>query len=261
VTQTEAVRTEIAEGVAKITLDRPEVLNAIDVGLAAALFEAVGSADDDPAARAILLNGAGRAFCAGGDISMFDGTQQHGEVAHRTIAAFHPAILRLATSTKPSIAAVHGAVAGAGVSLMLACDFAIAAKDTRFSLAYPRIGATIDGGASWFLPRLLGRRRAKELALLSESFDAPAALALGLVTRVVPAGDIQMEAINFGARLAAGPTAAFAAIKHLIDADLDDLARHLDAEREAFIRIAGSEDFAEGLRAFREKRVPAFLGR
>ncbi|SEF07927.1 Enoyl-CoA hydratase [Rhizobiales bacterium GAS188] len=255
------VLTGIANGVATITLARPEILNAIDVGLAASLFEAVRHADGEPAARAIQLTGAGRAFCAGGDVSTFDGAQGHAEVARRTIAAFHPAILRLATSGKPSVAAVHGAVAGAGVSLMLACDFAIAASGTRFSLAYSKIGATIDGGASWFLPRLVGRRKAKELALLSESLDAAAALDLGLVTQVVPAEDIETEALNFAARLAAGPSVALAAIKSLIDADAGDLARHLDAERDAFIRIAGSEDFAEGLQALRDKRAPTFRGR
>jgi 2-(1,2-epoxy-1,2-dihydrophenyl)acetyl-CoA isomerase len=252
------VAVDLVGSVATITLERPKLLNAIDVGLALALAAAVERAD--AAARAILVKGAGRAFCAGGDVSTFDGATAHAEVARRTITAFHPAILRLATSGKPSIAAVHGAVAGAGISLMLACDFTIAASGTRFSLAYPKIGASIDGGASWFLPRLVGRRKAKELAMLADSFDADTALDLGLVTRVVPTDDIGAEAMSFAARLANGPTAAFAAIKRLIDDDVVGLARHLDAERDAFIQIAEGADFAEGLQAFCDKRSPVFKG-
>ncbi len=163
---------DVDGGIASITLNRPSVLNAIDIATAVALREAIEAAEESPA-RALLLKGAGRAFCAGGDVSSFDKVHGYAQVAELTMAQFHPAILKLARSRLPTIAALHGAVAGAGISLMLACDFTVAAASTRFTLAYAKIGASPDGGASWFLPRVLGTRKAKELAFLSETFDAP----------------------------------------------------------------------------------------
>lgn len=254
------VRFELIDGVAVITLDRPAVLNAINAALAGAFAEAVARAEKTAEARAILLRGAGRAFCAGGDVSTFQGDPVR--TVERTISRFHPAIERLACSPLPTVAAVHGAVAGAGLSLMLACDFAIATADARFTLAYPKIGATIDGGASWFLPRLVGVRKAKELALLAERFDADTALAQGLVNRVVPAADFEIETMTFARALASGPTKAYATIKRLIDASLStDLAGQLDAEKKGFIDIASTSDFAEGFSAFLEKRPPSFSGK
>jgi len=208
------VQLAVENGVALLTLNRPMVLNAVDIALAEALDAAVCRIEQAGEARAILLMGAGRAFCAGGDVSKFDGREPHATVAARTIAAFHPAILNLASSRLPTIAAVHGAVAGAGISLMLACDFVVAASNTRFTLAYPKIGATIDGGASWFLPRLVGLRKAKELALLSETIDSATALTLGLLNRVVELGALPNVARSFASQIAAGPTAAFGAIKN-----------------------------------------------
>jgi len=250
---------EPVEGVAVLTLNRPAVLNAIDVGLAKALAHALARAQDTPGVRAILIRGAGRAFCAGGDISTFQGDP--ARAVERTIAHFHPAIERLAACPLPTVAAVHGAVAGAGMSLMLACDFTLAASDAGFTLAYPKIGATIDGGASWFLPRVLGSRGAKQLAMLSERFDAEAALALGLVNRVVSADDFEAETMRFARQLASGPTKAFATIKRLIDASpFRTLSEQLEAEKQGFVDVASSADFAEGFAAFLAKRPPSFSG-
>ena len=192
----------------------------------------------------------------------FNGTEPFEAVANRTIALFHPAILNLASLRIPTVAAVHGAAAGAGIGLMLACDFVIASPQTRFTLAYPKIGATIDGGASWFLPRLVGSRKAKELALLADTFDGTQAEQLGLVTRLVSPETLQDEALRFARTLAAGPTEAFGAIKQLVDHALSrSLEAQLNAERDAFVEIARTPDFAEGLTAFREKRSPLFSGR
>lgn len=253
------IRLEFSEGIALLTLARPAVLNAIDVGLAHALGEAVTRVAASTEVRALLLKGEGRAFCAGGDVSRFDGIKPFEEVANRTMALFHPAILALANLPIPTVAAVHGTAAGAGIGLMLACDFVIAAPQTRFTLAYPKIGATIDGGASWFLPRLVGTRKAKELAMLSDIFDGAQAERLGLVTRLVSPDTLEDEAVRFARTLAAGPTQAFGAIKHLVDNALSrSLEAQLDAERDAFVEIARTPDFAEGLSAFREKRSPLF---
>lgn len=251
---------EVADGVATITINRPSVLNAIDTVSAIALREAIEAAEVSPA-RALLLRGSGRAFCAGGDISAFDGVRDHARVAGETMSEFHPAVLKLVHSRLPSVAAVHGAVAGAGIGLMLACDFVMAAASTRFTLAYAKIGASPDGGASWFLPRVLGTRRAKQLAILSETFDARTAEEIGLVNRSVADDRMPEEAILLARRLAAGPSAAFAHTKRLIEsAWTSDLAQHLDDERSTLVGLAGGRDFAEGIDAYREKRRPTFRG-
>ena len=261
VSSTDPVRLEFSESVALLTLARPAVLNAIDVDLAGALSEAVTRVAASRDVRALLLKGEGRAFCAGGDVSKFDGAEPFADVAHRTIALFHPAVLGLANLTIPTVAAVHGAVAGAGIGLMLSCDFVVATPQTHFTLAYPKIGATIDGGASWYLPRFLGIRKAKELAMLSETFDGYEAEKLGLVTRLANPETFDKEAIRFAQTLAAGPTEAFGALKHLLGNALSrSLAAQLDAERDAFIDIAKNPDFAEGLKAYRERRSPRFKG-
>lgn len=258
----ESILFEQRGAIAAITLNRPSVLNGIDVGLAVALGDAIERASAISSVRAIILSGAGRAFCSGGDVSRFDGGETFAAVAERTMSTFHPVVRRIATVPMPTVAAIHGVVAGAGLGLMLACDFALAARGTRFTLAYPKIGATIDAGASWFLARALGTRKAMELAMLADTFDANAALDLGLVNRVVSVDVLQDEVSAFAERLAAGPTAAYGAIKQLVASAHDcDLATQLDAEQAAFVISAGTDDFAEGLAAFRGKRQPSFTGR
>jgi len=182
--------------------------------------------------------------------------------ADRLIENLHGGLLRLAAIDAPVIAALHGAVAGGSLSLALGCDLAIAAEGTRFNLAYGRIGASCDGSSSWHLPRIVGLRKAMEIALLSEAFDAAEAQRLGLVNRVVPAEALQAEALALAQRLAAGPTLAYGRMKRLLRASFDrDLAAQLDAEREAFIAGTRTHDFAEGLAAFFERRPAVFEGR
>jgi 2-(1,2-epoxy-1,2-dihydrophenyl)acetyl-CoA isomerase len=160
---------------------------------------------------------------------------------------------------KPVIAVVHGAVAGFGLSLMLACDFALAADNAYFTMAYCHIGLSPDGGATWSLPRLVGLRKATELALLGERFDARTAATLGLVNRVVPLAELNREAELLAARLAAGPAAALARTKALLQSSFDhSLDQQLGAEKRAFAACAAEPDFAEGLAAFAEKRQARF---
>ncbi|WP_046864410.1 enoyl-CoA hydratase/isomerase family protein [Microvirga massiliensis] len=249
--------------IAIIRLNRPDVLNALDVPMAEAFLAAIQSIVDRPEFRAIVIRGEGRAFCAGGDVASFQRAAGHvAEHVDRIIRPFHEAIEIMAALPQPSIALLHGAVAGAGLSLALACDFAIAAENARFTLAYSRIGASPDGSSSWFLPRIVGLRKAKEIALLADPFDAAEAHRLGLVNRVVPVDAFEREGMALAARLAAGPTAAYGRIKALLHGSFDaSLSDQLEAERQDFNDSASSGDFAEGVAAFVEKRAARFEGR
>lgn len=251
----------IEGAVAVITLNRPQVLNAIDAATARAFGEAVAGIAADPAVRCVLLRGEGRAFCAGGDVSRFVDGDPFGAV-EAIIDPLHAALKQLDSLSVPTVAAVQGAAAGAGFSLALACDLALAADDAVFTLAYARIGASPDGSATYRLPRLVGPRKALELAMLAEPVRAPEALALGLVNRVVPAAVLQDEALALATRLAAGPTGAYGRIKDLIGHSLDNaLPAQLDREREAFLTGVATVDFKEGASAFLAKRPARFEGR
>ena len=252
----------VADGVATITLNRPQVLNALDVGMLRSLREAAERAERDSSARVVVVRGAGPAFLAGGDVALFHANLPRMPALVREGATeFHHSILALQRAPKPVLAAVHGAVAGAGVSLMAAADLCIAAEGTKFTMAYSKLGTSPDGGATYSVPRLVGNRKALELILLSDAFDAQAALALGLVNWVVGAERLGAETEAIARRLAQGPTVAYGEIKRLVYASADQaLAAQLDAEKEAFARCAGTRDFAEGVTAFVEKRKPNFKG-
>lgn len=252
----------VAEGIATIALNRPQVLNALDGEMIGQLRAAAERAAVDSSARAVVIRGEGPAFLAGGDVSVFRANLERlPDLVREGARELHHAISALRGAPKPVLASVHGAVAGAGVSLMAAADLAIAADDTKFTMAYSRIGTSPDGGATWTLARLLGQRRALELMLLSAPIDAQAALQWGLVNWVAGAGQLAAETAAIAKRLAQGATIAFAETKHLVYEGLDrTLPEQLDAEAEAFARCAGTRDFAEGVTAFVEKRKPDFKG-
>lgn len=253
----------IDDAIATIAFNRPQVLNALDDEMILAFRNACERIGTDDAIRCVVLRGEGSAFLAGGDVAMF---AAHADELPRLSLALarelHFGILALRRMPKPVLASVHGAVAGAGVSIMAACDLAIAADDARFTAAYSAIGVSPDGGASYFLARCLGPRRALEFLLLSEPVDAQAALRLGLVNRVVPAAELGEATKRLATRLARGPTRAYAETKRLVDAAADaPLEQQLEAEALAFGRCAGSDDMREGVAAFVAKRRPDFRGR
>jgi 2-(1,2-epoxy-1,2-dihydrophenyl)acetyl-CoA isomerase len=252
----------VADGIATILLNRPAVMNALDAATIVQLRAACERAEQDAAARAVVLRGAGPAFLAGGDVSFFHANlARMPELVRQGGAELHHAILALRRAPKPVLASVHGTVAGAGVSLMAAADLALAAEGTKFMLAYSRIGTSPDGGATYFLPRLVGSRKALELMLLSDAVDARDALRVGLVNWVVGAERLAAETEAVARRLAQGATRAFAETKKLVNESQDQtLAAQLGAEVEAFARCAATRDFAEGVTAFVEKRKPLFNG-
>lgn len=262
------VRLDRRDAVATLTLDRPQALNALDDAMIDGLARATAEVAADPAVRCLVVTGAGEHFMAGGDIKVFaeaidtlDGADRRARF-DRLIARVHDSILALTGMPKPVVASIRGACAGFGLSLALACDLAIAAEDAVFTLAYARIGATPDGGATYHLPRVVGRRKAMELALLADRFDAAEALRLGIVNRVVPVDRLAAETAALADRLAAGPADAYARAKALIGDSLDrSLGAQLVAEQKAFTDTALGDDFAEGVRAFVEKRPPRFGGR
>ena len=257
------VRLSIAEGIAHIRFNRPDTLNAIDQAMAVALRDAVKQVLGHGGARVIVLSGEGRAFMAGGDLQAFHADLPGAAItAGRIIDPLHEAVAALAEAPLPVIAAVQGAVAGAGMSLAMGADFVMAADNTKFVPAYGGIGTSPDGGGTWAMVRLVGLRRALEIALLGEPIDAVSALHLGLISRVVPHQELAAATDELARRLAGGPTRALGRTKRLLrDAPHTALREHLRAERESFAACAGSLDFGEGVTAFFEKRQPRFQGR
>lgn len=250
----------VADGIATLTFNRPKVMNALDPDSIVAFRDVCERAEQDAAARVVVLRGAGPAFLAGGDVASF---KQHLAEFSRTVVGLagelHRGILALRRARKPVIASVHGAVAGAGMSIMMACDLIVAAEGTQFNMAYSRIGTSPDGGATWFLPRLVGYHKAMEMLLLADAVDADALQAMGIVTRVVPAAELESATMALAQRLAAGPATAYAETKSLVNNELNQiLTKHLDAEALAFSRCAAHADFAEGVNAFVDKRKAKF---
>ncbi len=254
---------DIADGIARLRFNRPAGLNAIDRPMAICFHDACQTLQQTPDLRAVVISGEGKAFMAGGDLASFHaGLPNASAAAKAIIDPVHAGLNLLTQLPQPVIASLHGAVAGAGVSIALACDFAIAADNARFALAYSRIGTSLDAGCTWSLPRIVGLRKALELSLLADPFDAAEALRLGLINRVVPFDTLANEVDALAQRLAAGPTVAYGRIKQLLRASHGTpFAEQLDAEQAAFCACATTEDFAEGLNAFFDKRPARFRGR
>jgi 2-(1,2-epoxy-1,2-dihydrophenyl)acetyl-CoA isomerase len=258
--------THVADGVATLTLNRPQALNALDRDLTLALSAAVSAAELDPAVRCVVIRG-GDHFMAGGDLRWFDQMIVSKPAAETRVQVegfireVHALIVSLRRMPKPTVASVSGAAAGFGMSLMMACDLAVAADNAYFTLAYTLIGTSPDGGSTFALPRLVGTRRAMEIALLGDRLDAATAERIGLVNRVVPAAALGDETAKLAARLAAGPAGAYARTKALIQGSLGaSLETQLQREAESFASCAAEPDFAEGVRAFLDKRKARWAG-
>jgi 2-(1,2-epoxy-1,2-dihydrophenyl)acetyl-CoA isomerase len=253
------------DAVVTLTLNRPESMNSLDVPLKEALRDALAAVESDRSCRAVVLTGAGRAFCVGQDLREHAETLSSGTTGSLdTVRAhFNPIAQRLANLPKPVVAAVNGTAAGAGASLALLADFRIAGPGTSFLMAFANVGLAGDTGVSWSLPRLVGHGRAVELLMLAEPVTAARAHEYGLVTRLVDTdADVLPAAHELAARLAAGPTVAYGAIKRELSiSDAGTLSDALAAEAQAQAICGATEDHRAAVASFVAKRKPAFNGR
>ena len=259
----EAITLDTAAGVATITLNRPDAYNALNLQLARELHSAAIEVSEDPAVRAVVLTGAGRAFCGGGDVKDFvHNLPRIGVLIKELTTYVHGAVSRLTRSPKPVLVAVNGVAAGGGLSLALSGDLVFAADSARFTMAYSRIGATPDGSSSYFLPRLIGIRRALELYLTNRVLSAAEALEWGLVNRVVRDPDLLGTVTALARELAQGPTQAYGGAKRLFhQSTTESLETQMELEAQAIAASGHTEDFREGVTAFAAKRPPVFRGR
>ncbi|MCK2237212.1 MULTISPECIES: enoyl-CoA hydratase-related protein [unclassified Crossiella] len=253
-----------SDGVRTFTLNRPESFNSFTVALKEGLLAALHEAAQDPAVRAVVITGAGKAFCAGQDLKEHISLLEQGDpMPLETVRRHYNPMVRAVTGMpKPVIAAVNGMAAGAGASLAYACDLRIAAESAKFLMAFANVGLTADSGASWTLPRLIGYGRAMELMLLAQPIAAPEAKEIGMVNRVVPDGEALSAAQELAARLAAGPTTAYAMLKEaMLTAAGADLEAALETEGRTQAEAGQTTDHREAVEAFVAKRKPTFTGR
>ncbi len=259
------VRYDVTEGVATLTLNRPQAMNSLDLATKVALLDAVTAAAEDPAVRCVVLTGSGRAFCVGQDLREHVDLLRSGDsdALFRTVPEhYNPIITTLATMAKPVVAAVNGVAAGAGAGIAFACDLRVLGHGAGFNLAFSGIALSCDSGTSWTLPRLVGPAKAMELLYFPRTVSSEEALELGLATKVVPADALAEEVRQLARQLAAGPTVAFGAIRRSVGHSAGhDLESSLATEAEMMALTGGTEDHRAAVDAFLAKQKPVYQGR
>lgn len=253
-----------ADGVATITLNRPDAANSLDLRMSQDLLTVASRCDADSGIRAVILTGRGKMFSAGGDVTSFAAAGEGVSEMMRNMTAFlHAAVARFLRMNAPLICAVNGTAAGAGLSMALMGDVILAAESAKFTMAYTKIGVSPDGSSSFTLPRLVGMARAKEMILLNPVYTAAEALDKGLVTAVLPDDQLLARAQEIARQLAAGPTLAYGEVKRLLaDSFSNSLETQMELETRAIAGLSAyTQDAKEGFRAFADKRKPVFEGR
>jgi 2-(1,2-epoxy-1,2-dihydrophenyl)acetyl-CoA isomerase len=252
---------EVDQGVARITLNRPDVLNSIHTAMSGEIQEALARAAREPEIRAVLLTGKGRGFCAGQDLDEVRPGATVQDFAAHARTAYTPIVLALRALEKPVVCAVNGVAAGAGANLALACDLVLAAEEASFVQVFAKIGLVPDTGGTFFLPRLVGLARAMALAMMAEKITAAQAVEIGLIYRACPAASLDEEASKLAVHLATQPTLGLGLTKRLLNAAwANDLETQLELEAECQGVAGRSADYAEGVAAFLAKRKPVFSG-
>ncbi|NYT78831.1 enoyl-CoA hydratase [Alcaligenaceae bacterium] len=258
---------EVENGVAYLTMNRPEARNALSTEMRDELRQRFEQVSSDDEVRCVVLRGAGTHFMAGGDVKSFAETADMSPEARRVyftnrIHLLHPIMYLMRSLRKPILASVQGAAAGAGVSIAMCCDLVMAAEDAFFSLAYSGIGCSPDGSSTYQLPRIVGVKKAMEMALLGDRFNAREAADMGMINWVVPSDELQSQTRKMAERLAQGPTHAYGNTKRLILQSLNtSMETQLQAEAESFGDCTATDDWVEGVTAFKEKRKPHFTGK
>lgn len=262
---TQPVRYDVVDAVATITLDRPDAMNSLDIATKVALRDAVTEAASDDAVRCVILTGSGRAFCVGQDLKEHVQLLESGssDQLFTTVEDhYNPIVTAIATMPKPVVAAVNGVAAGAGASLAFASDLRILAESAGFNLAFPGVALSCDTGASWTLPRLVGRAKAIELLYFPSTIPSAKALELGLATTVVPDDQLVDEVTTLAAKLAAGPTLSYGSMRQSVNfSSTHDLAESLAFEASKMTLTGASEDHRNAVHAFVAKEKPTFHGR
>jgi 2-(1,2-epoxy-1,2-dihydrophenyl)acetyl-CoA isomerase len=263
----DVVHYDLSDGVATVTLNRPDAMNALDTRLKSALRDVLRTAAADDAVRAVLLTGTGRAFCVGQDLAEhatnLQGDDQQRAAVWTTVPEhYSPITTTLATMPKPVVAGINGVAAGAGAAFAFACDFRVMSADAGLNMAFSAVGLSADSGSSWTLPRLVGLAKAKELLLQPSTIPAARALELGLVTEVVPAAEVAGRARDLAVGLAAGPTVAYGAIRRSLAFSAGHgLEESLDMERQMMELTGSTQDHRTAVAAFLAKQKPTFEGR
>jgi 2-(1,2-epoxy-1,2-dihydrophenyl)acetyl-CoA isomerase len=263
-TSEHVVEVVVDGGIATVALNRPDAMNAVDLALKKRLIEVLEQVADDPQVRCVVLTGRGRAFCVGQDLKEHIASLMRGDEALGTTVVDHYNRIAtlLATMNKPVVAALNGVTAGAGASMAFACDFRVLVEGAGINLAFAGIALSCDTGSSWSLPRMVGTAKAKELLMLPRTIPSDECLALGLVTRVVPADQLEQTVGELAGSLAAGPTLAYGSIRRAVAANAgQDLASALAYEAELMTLTGASADHRSAVDAFLAKEKPVFEGR